>query len=85
MCVFVFKLFNGIFFKFSAYTNTQRFKNMILRNYLRRTFYCCNIIVIIFGIQYLQQLTNAAKLSSKYYPSGVDFFEHEFPSLAEGV
>ncbi|KAI8129946.1 hypothetical protein FF38_11836 [Lucilia cuprina] len=56
---------------------------MILRNYLsRRSFYCCNLIVFIVVIQYLQQFTNAVKLSGKYYPSGVNFFEHEFPSLA---
>lgn len=58
---------------------------MILRNCQRRTLYCCDIIVIIVGLQYLQHLTNAAKFSSKYYPSGVNFFEHEFPSLATGV
>uniref|UniRef100_A0A1B0C2R2 Metalloendopeptidase n=1 Tax=Glossina palpalis gambiensis TaxID=67801 RepID=A0A1B0C2R2_9MUSC len=37
---------------------------------------CLFIIICI-----LMQVINAAKLSNKYYPKGVDYFEHEFPSI----
>uniref|UniRef100_A0A1I8Q1J0 Metalloendopeptidase n=1 Tax=Stomoxys calcitrans TaxID=35570 RepID=A0A1I8Q1J0_STOCA len=52
----------------------------------RRTF--CFYLKALIGVicicsSYLQ-LANSAKLSSKYYPAGVDFFEHEFPNVGGG-
>uniref|UniRef100_A0A1A9WTV5 Metalloendopeptidase n=1 Tax=Glossina brevipalpis TaxID=37001 RepID=A0A1A9WTV5_9MUSC len=43
------------------------------------TSMCLFVIVIICIL--MQVVVNAVKLSNKYYPKGVDYFEHEFPSI----
>lgn len=50
----------------------------------RRTF-CLRLIDIAVVFCIIAQTSNAAKFSTKRYPAGVDFFEHEFPSVGVGV